>query len=97
MDGISAGLCSGAKPGRVSLVSLEAARITELLPADFLATEPLCQPSFASDAQANYFGHRILGTVATVLMSLYYVGLDSRRNVEVLRRSAILNPRHHVL
>jgi hypothetical protein len=32
MAGVSSGLCSGTEPGRVSVVTLEAARIAQLLP-----------------------------------------------------------------
>jgi hypothetical protein len=68
MVGVSPGLRSGTESGRVSVVALEATRTTELLPAELLATEPLCSQSTLPHAQTADSGYRVLGTSRTVLI-----------------------------
>lgn len=68
MVGVSPGLRSGTESGRISLVTLEATRAAKLLPAELLATEPLCPQSASSHAQTPDPGNRLLGTSRTVLI-----------------------------
>ncbi len=67
MVGVSPGLRSGNESGRVSVVALEATRTAELLPAELLATEPLCTQSPSPHAPTADSGDRLLGTSRTVL------------------------------
>jgi hypothetical protein len=48
-------------PGRISVVTLEAARAAELLPEEFRGIEPLCAEGTAADAPPAYSGNGILG------------------------------------
>jgi hypothetical protein len=60
MLGVLACLCPGTQPCGVFVVALEAARVTQLLPHNFLAVEPSRAPGASSDAQAAYPGDRLL-------------------------------------
>jgi outer membrane receptor protein involved in Fe transport len=76
LAGIPSGLCSRAKPGRVSVEPLETTRTAQFLPADLLAAESLRPQGTSSHGQTNHAGHRLLGSSRTVLASLYYANLN---------------------
>src|SRR5271166_5804042 len=70
--GVPARLCAGAEPGGVSVVTLEATRVAQLLPAGFRATEYPCPARFAPHAPPADPGLRFPGaggplSVVTIL------------------------------
>jgi hypothetical protein len=66
VGGVSSRLCAGTESGRVSVVTLEATRVAQLLPAELRAVEPTCSPSPPPDAQTAELGDRLLATGGTV-------------------------------
>jgi DDE superfamily endonuclease len=67
-------LCPGTEPRGVSVVALEAARVTQLLPHNFRAAEPSRAPGASSYAQTAYPGDRLLAagrsvSIVTILCS----------------------------
>src|ERR1700680_3860079 len=63
---IPSGLCSGTQSGGVSLVALEAARTTQLLPEHLRPVEPACASRAQADAQAPNPGDGFLAASTTV-------------------------------
>ena len=68
MVGVSPGLRSGTESGRISLVTLEAARTAKLLSAELLATEPLRPQGASSHAQTPDSGDCLLGASRAILI-----------------------------
>jgi len=69
-------LCPGTQPCGVSVVALEAARVTQLLPHNSRAAEPSRAPGASSYAQAAYPGDRLLAagrpvSDVTVFMQIF--------------------------
>src|SRR6202521_2344840 len=64
--GIPSGLCSRTQSGGVSVVALEAARTTQLLPERIRPVEPPCASRAQADAQAPNPGDGFLAASATV-------------------------------
>ena len=67
-------LCSGTESGRISVVALEAARATELLPQEFRRTESPCPEGTVADAPTAYSGNGLLGagralSIVTILFN----------------------------
>ena len=62
---VSPGVRARTQSRGVFVVSLEAARITQPMPTELRATEPLRPPSAAADAPALHFGDRLLATGGT--------------------------------
>ena len=64
--GVSSRLRSRTESSGVSVVALEAARITKLLPHYLRTVERFCTPSAAADASSAHLGLRLLGTSETL-------------------------------
>ena len=73
--GISSGLRPGTQPGRVSVVALETARTTELLPEDFGQLSVHARRALTTDAPSAHPGLRLLATGSTVSFVTILCGL----------------------